>query len=541
MDSKYTQYAEDVLNGKIVAGEYIKLACRRYLDFLSRDDLFFDAAAADKVVDFIEHLRHYQDKFAGKPFKLEPWQKWVLYAIFGIKRKDGRRLTKKVYITIARKNGKSFFSSAIALYILCTEAGAEVEFAATNAKQANICLTMAKTMAESLDPKHKYLKPYRDKINLKKTNSFMQIISSDSTKNDGWNSLLAIIDELAAHPDSKVYDILASSQAARSEPLILTISTRGYDLYSFAKELEDGYIEILRGIKNDDSVFAAIYSLDEDDEYDNHDVWIKANPNLGVTVSEEFIAERVLTAKNIPSEEVDVRIKTLNQWVNSSSVWISEKYISEATEVIDLDEWKDKGISMYIALDLASVCDLTAFTCLWEYDGYKYYKTFYYLPSETIANGAENYKKWKRQKYLKSTAGNVTDYNVIKDDILRLSQEFSIGAVFYDKWNSTQLIIDLTEAGFYCVPYAQNIGNLSMPTKELARLIYSGQVKIDDNPITRWCFSNVTIYEDSNGNQRPVKEQNAKKIDGVLSMIIALGGYLQETHYTNEIFGIDNK
>lgn len=231
IDSKYTSYPLRVLNGEIIACEYVKQACKRYLDFFNK--YTFDEKAVDRVVTFCSHLKHFQGKSSGKPFILSDFQFWIICAVYGFKDDNGRRVCKNVYIELSRKNGKSFFAAALALYHLIgdNENAAEVEVVANSAKQAGILFSMCKYLCEGIDKRNKFFKRYRDKIKFDKTKSFLQVLSSDANTNDGWNSSMYVVDEYHSAPNSGMYDVLKSSQGMREQPMSIVITTAGFNLF----------------------------------------------------------------------------------------------------------------------------------------------------------------------------------------------------------------------------------------------------------------------------------------------------------------------
>lgn len=537
--NKYTDYAQRVINGDIVACQYVKLACQRYLDWMDRDDMIFIPEKVDRVVNFIGKLRHFTGKMNGKPFVLSDFQFWIICAIFGFYRGD-RRVIRNAYIELARKNGKSFFASAIALYMLIAdgENNAEVELVANSTKQAKIVFQMCKNLVDGIDKKHKYFKSYRDNIRFDYTKSFLQVLSSDAGVNDGWNSLMTIIDEYHSAKDDSMYNVMKSSQGNRESPLMVVITTAGFNLFSPCYQLRRTNIEILQGVKTDDTVFAAIYTLDDGDDWQDSSNFIKANPNLGVSVNEQWLEEQITQAKNNSSLEVGVRTKNLNQWISSSDIWINNDQLLHSTQRLDLRNFS--GLISYVGVDLAAVSDLTAVCALIPKDGLFYFKIWYYLPQSCLFNNsnAELYKKWERLGYLTITAGNVTDYDYLLADLLKLNDTVYIEKVAYDSYNATQWAINSEAAGLPLEPFSQALWNFNRPTKELERLIKCGKVVIDDNEITRWCFSNVSLKIDYNENVKPIKTEKQQKIDGVVAMIQALGAYLGEPQYNNTITAI---
>lgn len=538
IDSKYTDYALDVLNDRIIACKYIKLACERYLSWLSREDLEFKGAKADKVINFCQHLKHFTGRFNGKPFILEAWQKFIIYNIYGFYYKGtDERVIKNVYIEVARKNGKTFFASALCLYALIAdgENNSEVELIANSKKQAQICFDMCSNIVGKLDPKRKWFKAYRDKIKFDKTKSFLQVLSSDSGNNDGWNSYFYCADEVHAYPDSKMYDVMKSSQGMRDNPIALAITTAGFNLFSFCYQMRQTNIDVLYGVKQDDSQFTAIYTLDEDDDWQDEKNWIKANPNLNVTVKPQYLREQIQQAKNNSSLEVSIRTKNFNQWLATSDVWIGNDLLLECSKPININDYSD--CIGYIGVDLAAVSDLTAVSLMIPTQDKFLFKTWYYLPQSALSNNsnAELYKKWQRLGLLTITNGNVTDYDAITTDIMKIGELVNIQSIAYDTWNSTSWAIQMTELNQPLEPYSQSLGNFNRPTKEIERLIKSDKVIIDDNEITRYCFGNVVLKQDWNDNVKPTKADPLQKIDGVIAMIEALGIYLTKIHYDNII------
>ena len=537
--NKYKEYANDVVNGKINACKYIKEACERYLDYFNKYE--FREDRAEKVIKFISMLKHFVGKHNGKPFLLLPYQKWIIYNIFGFYYPNtNKRVINYVYLELARKNGKSAFAAAISLYMLCAdgENGSEVEFVANSAKQAKISFTMASNFLSSIDKNGKHFQRYRDSIKFDERKSILQILSSDASGNDGYNSYCFVLDECHEQKDSRLWDVMCSSQGMRENSLAMITTTAGFNLYGFCYNYRRTCTEILSGLKKDDSQFVAIYTMDDDDDWSDSKNWIKSNPSLGVTVNESYLQQQIEKAKNNTSLEVGIRTKNLNQWISTSDIWISNDLLMDATEKVDLDKFKES--TCYIGVDLASVSDLTAVSVMIPIDGKFYFKTKYYLPQSALKDNSncELYKDWKRKGYLTITDGNVTDYDYLLSDIIKVSNKLFIDKIAYDAYNATQWAINATAQGLPLEPYSQALWSFNRPTKEFERLIKSGRVVIDDNPITRWCFSNVVLKRDFNENIKPTKLENQQKIDGTISMIESLGIYLQQPQFNNEVFAV---
>lgn len=534
----YKEYANDVISGKIISCKYIKQACERYLSWFDKYE--FRKDKVDKVITFISKLKHFKSPHNGQPFQLMPWQKWIVSSIFGFYH-NNKRVINTAYIEISRKNGKTAFIAAICLYCLIAdgEQGAEIDFVANNAKQAKIAFDMCSDFLVSIDNRGKYFKRYRDIIKFDKTRSFIQVLSSDASGLDGFNSSAFCLDEAHEQKTSRLYDVMVSSQGMRKNPLGLIITTAGFNKFGFCYPYRQTCTEILSGTKEDDSTFAAIFTLDEDDNWEDENVWIKANPNLGVTVEVDFIKRQINAAKLNSSLEVGVKTKSLNLWCSSAEVWINNDLLLDSTDELNYDNFKE--CTAYIGVDLASVSDLTAVSVMIPFEGKFYFKNYYYLPESCLQDNlnSQQYLDWYNHGYLNLTSGNVTDYDIVTKDLLNISEKVYIDKIAYDQYNSTQWAIDCTAEGLPLVPFSQALWSFNRPTKEFERLIKMGKVIIDNNPITRWCFANIAIKSDYNENIKPVKGGTAnQKIDGAIAMLEALGVYLEQPAYNNKIEAI---
>lgn len=531
--SPYTDYANSVVSGGIVAGQYVRQACERYLQMLDREDIEFRAEEVDKVVAFIGKLRHYKGASARKHFTLSDFQFFCVCAIYGLY-KDGKRLVRNVYLEMARKNGKSAFCAALCLYELYAsgEPSPEVYLLANSAKQSGILYDMCREYAMSIDPREKYSKYYRDKIKFKPNKGVLQAFAADASKLDGFNPSMFCVDEYHAATTSACYDVMKSGQGQRENPLAIVITTAGFNQTSPCYETRKTCVDILAGVKTDDTTFALIFALDEGDDWADPANFKKTNPNLGITVKEDYLLEQIAAAKNNTSLEASVRTKNFNEWLTTASVWLPTDLLNKHTETVKLSDYR--GNCAYMGVDLSAVSDLTALAlCIPTGDKFVF-KVWYFLPAVALdeSPNRELYRKWHRNGYLIITPGNVTDYDAVTRQIVALDKEgITVLQIAYDAWNSTQWAIDATALGLPLQPYSQALGNFNRPTKEFERLLRSGKAIIDNNPITRWCFANVALKADHNDNVKPIKGSGKEgKIDGAIAMIEALGAYLQGDH-----------
>ena len=539
--AKYKDYAVKVINGDVVACEYVRMACQRYLNYFDRTDLIFDPKKCDRVINFISKLKHFTGSHNGHPFVLEDWQKFIIYSIYGFYHKDGSRMVRNAYIEVARKNGKTALVAAMCLYHLIYdgEANAQVILSATSAKQAKICFDMCSNFIKPLDKKGKYFKRYRDTIKFDATTSSLHIVAADASRLDGYNASMFVCDELHEFKDGSVFNVLQSSQGMRDNPLGVCITTAGFNRSSFCYQMRSSNVELLHGKKVDDSQFAIIFTLDNDDDYEDETVWQKSSPNLGVTVKMGYLRQQAQQAKNNPTLLTSYLTKLQNIWLSSSEEWIRTDYIYKSQQEWNLSDMDEPFI--YMGVDLGSTSDLTAVTVMVVNEDKFYFRNYYFVPSEqlTVNPNRELYRLWQQQGHLYVTPGNVTDYDYILTEILKINADNQIVQLSYDQWNATQFAINATEQGLNLIPYSMSIGSLNRPTKEMARLILSGKVIMYPNPIDNFCFENVVIKRDFNDNERPTKETYNNKIDGVLSMIMALGGYLTTNHYDNSVLGFN--
>ena len=536
----YDKYANDVLGGKIIACNNIKLACVRYEEFKSK--YHFDEERVDRVIKFISLFKHYSGKSAGKQFVLMDWQQFLIANIYGFYEGD-RRVCNSVYLQISRKSGKSFLAAALALYSLLgdNEADPQILFTATSFEQANICFGQAKQLALQLDRKEKYYSINKSEVILKKQSGRLKVMASDATKMDGWSPSVAIIDEYHAHRTSEVRDVMISGQGARANPLEIIITTAGFNIESPCKIYRDVCLEVLNGYKIDDSITALIYELDDNDDWENSDNWIKSCPCMGVTIDENYIQRNITKAKNNPSELVPIKTKILNLWCDSAENWIPSEAINNSSINLTWDNFR--GHDLFIGVDLSAVSDLTAVSFSYiNVEGKVVFKTNYYLPRAALDKKGDIafYKECIAKGDLIVTDGNVVDYRKITADINTVKEEYgcNIMGVAYDKYNATQWALEMQDEGYNLIEFSQSLSSFNRPTKELERLIMSNQTVIDDNRMTKYCFKNVVLKYDYNNNCKPDKSRNTNKIDGTISMCQCIGGMLFNDYELPSIYTI---
>lgn len=544
---EYYKYIQDVLSGKIKTSLYIKQMVKRLEKMKEREDLYFDEKAVKECFEFIRQIKHFAGKSAGQQFDLLPWQKWVVGSIIGIKHKDtGFRVCRDAFILVARKNGKTSLIAALSLYMLIAdgEAAPSIGCVATSRDQARLLFEMAQQFGKSLDPKEVHLKNYRNYMKFTPNNGEFKVFSSDSSNLDGLNLSMAICDETHAYKDNRLYSVLKSSMGFREQPLIVQISTAGFLLEGYpCYETYKVSVEILAGVKEQDEFFPFLYMLDPEDEWTDEENWIKCNPCLDVTVTRDYLRDQVKAAQNDNTQETPVKTKNFNVWVSSALQWIPQDVVAACMKrKLEVEEFA--GYPCTLGMDLGSVSDFTSISALWVIDGKYYFKSWTFLPEETIKDHPNKilYERFIKEGSMIQTIGNCTDYDFVCNKIREISEICPIDKIYTDAWNATSVMITLGNMGFNVLPFSQSIGHFNSPTKSMERLIREGLAVIDRSQNILWQFGNCELKVDWNGNCKVTKSGGsyAKKVDSVISMTTALGGFEEQGAVTDfTIFSLD--
>lgn len=552
------QYANDVRSGKIVTGKRIKQAVERFFKWIETadaDGYHLDHNKGMQIIDFYPtFLNHTIGKLAGKPFVLAPFQQFTMYNLFGwIKTETGKRRIKTVYDKRAKKNGKTAEMAGLALYCLSfdLEMAAQIYVGATKEEQAKICWEQAKMYIESpvANPMLRKMGFYclQKVIGFKKTGSKMMALGGDSKTQDGINCHLGVIDEYHAHKDDSVKENLESSTVQRAQPIIYQITTAGANVQSACKNYEDSVIEVLEGRNLDDSLWIMIHDIDQEDlktedSWENKELWIKANPLLGNGLSIEGIDAEYVKATNQPSKIRNFKTKNLNMWVDQQYSWIyNEDWMKNKVDEIPIEKFQKFG--SFGGLDLSKTIDLSAYVLVSEPDENqdRYLKCWFFCPKDTIIKRSKEdrvpYQYWADQGWLIATPGNVIDYNIIQDVIKNTYYEHKVVRLEFDPYNATKLTQDLDSEGYNVSEFSQAIGTISAPTKEFEKLVLSGHLKHDGNPVLAWMLASCQIYYDANDNMKVHKGRsgaNGRRVDGIIATINAIGGSMSAPEETNE-------
>ncbi|MGO4154351.1 terminase large subunit [Cupriavidus sp. YAF13] len=534
------QYVADVLAGNVVACKWVRLACERQQRDLARaeegDPAFpfrFDAEAAERICHFIEMLPHTKGRWARTKQRiiLEPWQVFILTTVFGWLRVDADlRRYRRAYEEVARKNGKSAKSSGIALYLFGAdnEPGAEVYSAATTRDQARIVFDDARRMAlrepemcEALG-----IEVLQHQMIIEEEACKFVPLSSEGSTLDGLNIHGGIIDELHAHKTRDVFDVIDSATGARDQSLLWMITTAGTDRSGICYEQRIHVTKVLEGTVVDETFFGIIFTLDEGDDWTDPAVWVKANPNLGVSVLVDDMEMACRKAMSMSSAVANFLTKRLNVWVNADSAWMDMRAWDRcANPAMLLEDFR--GLECYVALDLASKVDIAAKVLLFPPQGERRkWALFgkYYLPERAIENSTNSqFDGWRRSGLLEVTDGEVTDYDEIEQGVLDDCAMFSVTEVPYDPFQATQLSGHLISQGVPMTEMRPTVLNFSEPMKQLEALVLKGEIEHNGDPVMTWMISNVVCHVDKKDNIYPNKERPENKIDGPVAAIMALG------------------
>jgi phage terminase large subunit-like protein len=524
----------DVRSGKIPACKWVKLAAARQSRDLARQKTAefpyrFDVKAAEKICAFIECLPNIKGKWGGSALVLGPWQCFILCVVFGWLRVDnGKRRFRTAYNEFPRKQGKSTLTSGIGLYLLTEDAeeGAEVYSAATTRDQARIVFADAQAMARRTPDlrEHYGLAVNAHNINVLRTSSKFEALSSEGDTLDGLNVHGALIDELHAHKTRAVWDVIETATGAREQSLLWAITTAGSNKTGICYEQRTYVTRLLEGVFADETYFGVIYTIDDDDDWTLESSWRKANPNYSVSVMADDFARLAQKAMQMPAAVNNFLTKRLNVWVNADAGLFDMKAWQECGDPKlrpdDLAEYP-----CYIGVDLGFVDDIAAVVKVFMRDGVPHVFGRYYLPEETVADSRNSqYSGWHRMGRIIGTDGNVTDEERIIDDLADDLSKYDIKELAFDPYNALKITNPLLKRGVpesRLLAFPQTVGMMSPATEGLMKRIRAREIRHDGCPVMSWSLSNVVGHFDAKDNVYPKKERPENKIDPAIALIMA--------------------
>lgn len=538
-----TQYARSVTSGKTPACKFVKQAAKRHIGDLKKSKTKaygyrYDPALAAHCLKFFTLLSLTKGRqFRGKPFKLEPWQSFIVGSLFGwVEKGTGYRRYRYAYVEVPRKNGKSELAAGIGLLLAFFdgEEGAEVYAAATKRDQAKIVWEVARDMVRQSHGLQERIKAWKLNMHAESTNSKFEPLGADSSTMDGLNIHGVIIDELHAHKDRRLMDVLETATGSRVQPLMFEITTAGeYDPESICWKHREYSTRVLSEVVSDassDRWFGYIATIDKGDQWDDPKVWIKANPNIGVSKSIETIRLECDKAKSMPADENKFRRYHLDEWTKQATRWMTLEAWQKCER--DYDEKELLGKTCWAGLDLAATSDINALVLLFPDQDYKVLP-YFWVPEDMVATRTkrdrQSYQAWVDSGLLRTTPGAVTRYDAIRDFLGELKPKYNISQIGIDEWNAIHLAMQLEDDGFDVVLMKQNMHHMAPPTKELERLVMQGALSHPGHPVLSWMFDNVAIRRDSDDNIKIDRDKSREKVDGMVALVMALGVFIKQS------------
>ncbi len=544
-------YARAVVAGELLACKWTRLACQRQLADLDREcnaqwPWHFDQEIASRPCEFIELLPHIKGKWAreGRLITLEPWQCFILTTVFGwVHAETGLRRFREGYTEVPRKNAKSTLSSGLALYMLSAdgEHGAEIYSAATTRDQARIVFDDAKAMAERTPGLRTELGVaiMQHSITVAHRASKFTPLAAEGSTLDGLNVHFAVIDELHAHKTRAVYDVIDTARGAREQSLLWNITTAGTDRSGICYERRTHVTKVLDGVIDDPAMFGIIYTIDEGDDPHDPNSWAKANPNWMKSVLEDDMVAASRKAEAMPSALNNFLTKRLNVWVNGESAWMDMRAWDRGGNPNLRDNLAEfYGAKAWIGLDLAQKKDFAALALVFEADvperdadGGTLLKRKWCVCMRLYLNelavqesGNAHLTGWARQGYVQVTDGDITDFDVVAEDLRTMCRNFDVQEIAFDPALSMYFAGKLIEEGLPLVEITQRSLFFTPPLIQVENLVLEKKLAHDGNPVMTWMVSNLVVKVSKfNELQSPTKERPENKIDGPIAMLMALG------------------
>lgn len=526
------EYRDAIKAGRVTVGRYIELIFDILVRGIEEKKWFYNEKKAQKAIKFIENFCHHSEG-RNDLLKLELWQKSIVSAIFGIVDCEGYRQFREVFIIVARKNGKTLFAAAIIAYMtyLDGEYGAKIYCLAPKLEQADLVYDafyqIVQADEELSDPD--FTKKRRSDIYIQQLNTSIKRLAFNSKKSDGFNPHLTVCDEMEAWPGEqglKQYEVMKSALGARKQPLILSIATAGYVNDGIYDELMKRSTAFLKG-GNEMRLLPFLYIIDDVQKWDDLEELKKSNPNMGVSVSEDFYIEEIKVARNSLSKKAEFLTKYCNIKQNSSVAWLDFQDVDDISgEKYSLEDFK--GCYCVGGIDLSQTTDLTAASIVIEKSKKLYVFTQFFMPRERFDKACEEdntpYSIYNKQGLLTLSGEHYVDYKDVFNWFVMLIKKYKIRPlkVGYDRFSAQYLIQDMAQAGFHMDDVFQGT-NLSPLLKEFEGIIQDKKINIGENNLLKSHLLNVAVQINSgDGRMKPVKIEPRMRIDGFVSVIDAM-------------------
>ncbi|AMV23433.1 Phage Terminase [Gemmata sp. SH-PL17] len=541
-----TSYARDVVAGRIVTGQLVKLACQRHLNDLetaSARGLRFDLSEALAAIDFWEICPHLKGRAAkrGETLKLEGWQRFIIGSVYGWKRADGSRRFRVAWVEVARKNGKSTLLYPAGLFALALdgEEGAEVYSVATKRDQARLVFDLAKRAVTRNPDLAEMIQPFAFSLTCAESFGKFEAVSSDADTLDGLNPSAALCDEIHKWPHRSLWDVIETGMGAREQPLMWAITTAGEDGGEDVYGQEHDYtVQVLEGVVQDDARFGYIACIDPEDDWTDPKVVVKANPNLGVSVFAPEIAAQVERGKRIPAFANEVKRLRLGRRTQDGEAAIPLNLWDAARE-LKLTRDALKGLPCWSALDLANTSDFAALCHLFpltedlepapepERPGVWAYIWRLWIPEETEnpigIRLREIAEPWIADGWVQVTAGTGVDPTAIEADVIADTQFFDLRGLAFDPFNAQTVANRFALEGIQVFQFPQRLSSFSEPTKLFLDDLAAGRTRHNGNAAARWMARNVVLNGNGAGHRMPSRKRSSQKIDGIVAAIMARG------------------
>ena len=522
------RYVDDVLSGKQVAPNYIKLACKRFKSDEKRADVFFHDEAADVMIANMEALQHAKGRWQGQKIHLEDWQCFAVGSVFGWKWTDTRlRRFRYFYLRVPRKNGKSLLAICMALLYFAAddENGSEVFLGATGQDQArNILFNPAKYIVKNN-------KEFRDRFGIEVNATtlvipanFSRMTSVIKKPDDGDSPHFFAVDEFHQHETNEQFATADTGMGAREQPLLMVTTTSGV-IGSPCHDYDGECIKVLEGNLDMDSTFALIYAPDTSDDWADADTFRKVNPNLNVSVSEDYLLDQLKRARISATRQAEFRTKHCNEWIGGATTFMNMVAWKRQEKEMTLDNFR--GEKCNVAVDLSTQNDISSVAATFERGGEYFTFTHHFIPEAAV----EQHDKYRIFSLagldnFEITPGNAQDYGEIKKYIERLANNHTVLSAYFDPWQSHQMMQELVATGLEVFKFTQQYSSYSDPMKWFETLILDKKLWHSDNdPVLTWMVGNMAVYTNSDDHIKPAKSNQYAKIDGGVAVIMSLKAY----------------
>ena len=512
---------------------------------LRRDRRYrYNAEAAERPVTFIERFGSLGGDFAGQPFALADWQKFILRDLYGYRRRsDGRRRFRIAYLELGRGAGKSQLAAAIGLYGLAGEgtADAEVYSAASSTSQANVSFGSAKDMVARSRRLAAAVTTYRYSLAHRKSGSLYRVLSADARHHYGLRPTLTIFDELHAQPNRELWDALGSAHVKRRDSLLLAITNAGVDRTSICYELRERSERVLRGQSADESLYPGLFGAYADAPWDDETLWRRCHPGLGTTIGVEDLRREAAAARETPALIPRFERLYLSRWTQATETWADLDAWDRCAQAPTPPEEELRECPCYLGLDLSTSDDLSALAAVWALPGGKMHaRTWQWMTAESAARHEQSagtpYARWAAES---ARAGDgrltlidapVIDRDAILDKASELAGAHDVRCLAYDAYRAGGLTAALEAEGLPCVPVRQAFSGVGPAMAEIGRRLKDASLALPADPLLRWQASNVEVKADDAGNMRPVKRAArgkyagtpGAKIDGFMAVLFGV-------------------